>query len=232
MKRSLSPVGTKADAPPLIEEDDEYVPYEENVTEMHIPRAQQQQECTVSEDEEDDEDELEEQTLNVDQLDDESQISNESLLETRSMRQRYRLAHKLPLPSHYRNLYNLFCSLDSYINMLKHRKRGVWQVTHTELSKMIEHSIFRNFKLSHFQQILTVCPNFFIHKWELRQGKAELLIEIPENVKRTLEDLPESEDEEIQETPYGDTLDETIQLRRREQFSEELCAICYEYFKQ
>ena len=69
-------------------------------------------------------------------------------------------------------------------------------MAHTEISKMIEHTIFRNFKLSHFQQILTVCPNFFIHKWELRQGKAELLIEIPLNVKKILEDEPESDEDE------------------------------------
>jgi hypothetical protein len=112
------------------------------------------------------------------------------------MRQRYKLAHKLPLPSHFRNMYNLFCSLDNYISLLKHRRQMVWKVTHSEISKMIEHSLARNFKLSHFQQILTVCPNFFIHKWELRQGKAELLIEIPANVKRILEDMPDSEEEE------------------------------------
>ena len=37
-KRPMSPVGTKAEATPLIEEDD-YIPYEENVTEMHIPHT-------------------------------------------------------------------------------------------------------------------------------------------------------------------------------------------------
>jgi hypothetical protein len=96
---------------------------------------------------------------------------------------------------------------------------------------MIEHSLYRNFKLSHFQQILTVCSNFFIHKWELRQGKAELLLEIPTNARKIADNEPYSEDGENQESPYPETIGESLLLKRREQFSEELVAICYEYFK-
>jgi len=51
---------------------------------------------------------------------------------------------------------------------------------------MIELSLKRNFKIMHFQQILTVCPNFFIHKWDTKQGKLELYIEIPANIEEAL----------------------------------------------
>ena len=61
---------------------------------------------------------------------------------------------------------------------------------------MIELSMKRNFKVSQFQQILTVCPNFFIHKWETRKNKSELLIEIPQEINYILENgmRPEGND--------------------------------------
>jgi len=99
------------------------------------------------------------------------------------MRKKYKLQTKLNLPTHFKHIYNLFCSLDTYLNLLKRRRgEGVWTVTHSELSKMIEHSLGRNFKYSHYQQILTVCPLFFIDKWEHKHNKLELLIEIPNNI--------------------------------------------------
>ena len=42
---------------------------------------------------------------------------------------------------------------------------------------------------------------------------------------------PENLEDLDDETPYKYPLGETIMLKRREQFSEELCAICYEYFQ-
>lgn len=121
------------------------------------------------------------QSVIVDNISD--SISAESLLETKSMRQRYRLQHKLQLPSHFKHIFNLFCQLDTYLNLLKRRRGVTWQVTLAEISRMIELSLKRNFRISHFQQILTVCPNFFIHKWDTKQGKVELYIEIPANIK-------------------------------------------------
>lgn len=76
-------MGKKAEAS-LIE--DEFLPYEEHATDLQMNRMQQQyqQEHTVSENEEENESEyLEDQTYNVDLLDKDSNISNESLLDTK-----------------------------------------------------------------------------------------------------------------------------------------------------
>lgn len=168
-------------------------------------------------------------SIMVEQLSDD--ISDESLLETKSMRQKYRIAHKLPLPSAMKHLFNLFCQLDTYLNLLKRRRQATWQVTHTELQKMIEHSLRRNFKISQFCQILTVCPNFFIHKWEMKHGKSELFLEIPGHINEILNCEPVPETEEGQEEQaYFDSLNDELLQKRREQFSEELVAICYEHF--
>lgn len=62
------------------------MPYEEHATDLQMNRMQQQyqQEHTVSENEEENESEyLEDQTYNVDLLDKDSNISNESLLDTK-----------------------------------------------------------------------------------------------------------------------------------------------------
>jgi len=44
---------------------------------------------------------------------------------------------------------------------------------------MIQDSFKRTFKESHFQQFLTTAPGLFLHKWEMRKGRLQLLIEIP-----------------------------------------------------
>jgi hypothetical protein len=38
--------------------------------------------------------------------------------------------------------------------------------------------------MTNFQQILTIVPEFYIHRWEIsKQDKTELYIDIPSNVK-------------------------------------------------
>jgi hypothetical protein len=84
-----------------------------------------------------------------DESDDDSDQSNASRYETKSMRSKHRITHKLPLPGHFRHIYNLFCQLDTNLNLLKSRK-GVWQCKFSELSKMTEGSFHKSFKESHF----------------------------------------------------------------------------------
>ena len=48
---------------------------------------------------------------------------------------------------------------------------------------MIEKSTGKQFRESHFCQIMTLVPDFFIHKWQMRKGKMELIIEVPENIE-------------------------------------------------
>jgi hypothetical protein len=79
--------------------------------------------------------------------DDEFDASN---FEANSMRSNQRIEHKLPLPSHLRHLFNLFQQLEANLNLLKARK-GTWQCTLGELSKMIEASFHKSFRESHFK---------------------------------------------------------------------------------
>lgn len=121
------------------DEDDDDVPMPE------MPMSQIQEPQTDSDDSECEQD----KSIMVEQLSDDD-FSEADLLETKSMRQKYRILHKLPLPTHMKHIFNLFCQLDTYLNLLKRRRQTTWQVTHSELQKMIEHSMLRNFKIPHF----------------------------------------------------------------------------------
>lgn len=78
-----------------------------------------------------------------------------------------------------------------------------------------------------------MCPEFFIHKWETRKGQLQLLIEVPHNIEKILANEPDDETEQLNdEVAYPLPLNDSQLFKRREMFSEELCAICYDYFKQ
>jgi REP element-mobilizing transposase RayT len=76
--------------------------------------------------------------------------------------------------------------------------------------------------------MLTVCPNFFIYKWEVKKNETHLLVEIPENIGALING--ESNEEKSQE-PYSRTLTDQMLLTRRVEFSRELDAICYEAYR-
>ena len=44
---------------------------------------------------------------------------------------------------------------------------------------MIAESYKRSFKERHFQYFLTVAPGLFLHKWEMKKGRLQLMVEIP-----------------------------------------------------
>ena len=78
-----------------------------------------------------------------------------------------------------------------------------------------------------------MCPNFFIHKWETRKNKSELMIEVPKEIDEILLTgmRPELNGEvEAEEQAYAGHLNEEQMKKRREQFSEELVAICYDFY--
>jgi hypothetical protein len=57
--------------------------------------------------------------------------------------------------------------------------------------------------------MLTVCPKFFLHKWETKQGKVQLIIEIPEAINEILEHEPVPDLEEgAEEIAYHTTLND------------------------
>lgn len=173
-----------------------------------------------------------EQTRSVGDMSDEEDDdeSNASLYETKSMRSKHRITHKLPLPSHLRHLFNLFQQLETNLNLLKARK-GRWQCKLSELSKMIEGSFHKSFRESHFRQILTVCNWFYIHRWETKGGKIELMIDIPANIKSMLLLEPNGEQEEDEEAFEGLLNAEILEMRKK-QFSEELVAMSFDFYKE
>ena len=78
---------------------------------------------------------------------------------------------------------------------MKRKRNGCWQVNFTVLSHMIENSLQRNFKESHFRQIMTVIPDFFIYKWDKYKGEIELFIEIPNYIEKKLNSEPYDEED-------------------------------------
>ena len=75
---------------------------------------------------------------------------------------------------------------------------------------MIERSTGNSFRESHFRQFLTIVPDFFIHKWQVKKNGMELLIEVPENihaiVNKYKSDYPDESDIEPSESPYNHIL--------------------------
>ena len=59
------------------------------------------------------------------------------------------------------------------MNMLTIRQNSS---TFTNIKFMIESQTKRQFNLSHFQQVLYLVPTLFLHKWEMKHGKLELVI--------------------------------------------------------
>ena len=179
--------------------------------EMYFANQENQIYCTESE--ESSEAEQDKSYFDHEKLND--SFSDKDLVDT-TMRDKYKLKNKLPLPQHMKHLYNLFGALDTYLNLLKRRRGGEWQVTYSDLSPMIEHSFHRNFREEHFCKILTVCPNFFIHKWEQKKGKLELFIEIPVEIIEILSG--ECIETKESENAFPKPLDENTLQARRAQF--------------
>lgn len=198
-----------------------------NMEELRCFTQEPEQDHQVTESEEEAESELYEQSyFDKDKLN--QSFSDDDLVDT-TMREKHKLRNKLPLPSHMKHLYNLFCSLDTYLSLLKRRRLGEWQVTLSDLSQMVEHSLHRNFREEHFCRILTVCPEFFVHKWEMKNQRMELYIEVPAEIIQILEGEHCLSKESEKAYPYP--LDESTLQARRLQFNQELSAMCYEYFQ-
>jgi hypothetical protein len=48
------------------------------------------------------------------------------------------------------------------------------------------------FTLGRFKQMLRVMPEFFIHRWETKADKVELFIDVPSNIKETLQKMKDN----------------------------------------
>jgi hypothetical protein len=66
------------------------------------------------------------------------------------------------------------------------------------------------------RQILSVVPNFFIHRWESKRNVNELVLEIPSNIKEILEAYERGVVIPTHETPFqGSMLSDVIQGRNK-----------------
>ena len=76
-------------------------------------------------------------------------------------------AAKLDLPKDVYHLMDLFLQFETNLRMLKQRK-GPWQSTLEAVAKGIEATMGRQFNEDRFRQMLSVAPDFYLHRWEVR----------------------------------------------------------------
>ena len=87
----------------------------------------------------------------------------------------------LPLPDHLNHLLKLFTHFEMNLRLNKKRHEA-WTTNMETLVEMIKSSFHRTFTETHFQQFLTVVPGFYLHKWEMRKGRLNLLVEFPADI--------------------------------------------------
>mmetsp|Transcript_18358 Transcript_18358/g.13362 ORF Transcript_18358/g.13362 Transcript_18358/m.13362 type:complete len:103 (+) Transcript_18358:667-975(+) len=98
------------------------------------------------------------------------------------------------------------------------------------LTPMVERQLHKKFALKHLQQMLWIAPNFFIHKWELKKGKQELLIDIPANIKLILEMYFKQEAVEPTAAPVQGLVPNEVLLRRSAVFKSSLLMLTMQHF--
>lgn len=160
------------------------------------------------------------------------QIKTKQILSGFSMAEKYSMLLSenvtLVLPVHYKHLFNLFIELDTALNFLRLRKTTA---TFKNVSSYIENSMKRKFTLQHFQQILTVAPQFYIHKWEQKGKGYELIIEIPKNIRQL---IPFSQ--ENKEAPSQDAFENIMQSDitevRKSYFKDNLYSITLQHYEK
>ena len=85
---------------------------------------------------------------------------------------------ELPLPTKYKKIYELYCSLENFISLSKLQSKNNTN-TFTNFKKYMKIIVKTNFTLNHLKQILFIAPHFFIIKYII-------LIDIPYNYKELL----------------------------------------------
>ena len=64
----------------------------------------------------------------------------------------------------------------------------MWTTSLDALSASIESTVHKDFKESHFRQLLTIVPGFYLHKWEMLKGRLTLLVELPADISEQMVD--------------------------------------------
>ena len=64
----------------------------------------------------------------------------------------------------------------------------MWTTSIERMEHMIKNSLNRNFNENYFRQFLTIVPGFYLHKWEMVKGRLSLMIELPSDALRQVDD--------------------------------------------
>ena len=124
--------------------------------------------------------------------------------------------------------------------MLKGRY-GPWQTSLEQVIRAVESSYGKQFTEDRFKQILAVVPDFYLHKWEFRQGRPQLLVDIPQNIHQILVALRTGEYEVLeklrQENKASDNehqgyVSNEIVEKRRKFFKQELIAYVFKHYRE
>lgn len=105
-------------------------------------------------------------------------------------------AQKLALPKELELLIELFNQFETNLQMRKKRS-GAWQTTFDDVSRDVEGSFGRRFDEDRFRQILRIVPDFYLHRWDQKQGKAQLFVDIPKNISQVLQALQTGNEKEL-----------------------------------
>ena len=157
---------------------------------------------------------------------DETEQENESMRDEeeveRAIPQTLALSHKMNM------LFNFQTAIDQNLNFLVITRNIV--PTFSALKQSVESQTKREFKVSHFQQIISVAPFFYNHKWELRQGKYELVITLPKNSEAIVKD----QNVRPSEDSYSGRINGDLMQQRAQLFKKlllELLVQDYQFFR-
>ena len=115
----------------------------------------------------------------------------------------------IKLPEKYDLLLQFVHQIDQAWNMLQIRQHTP---TFTNIKTMVEHQTKRQFNMTHFQQILSINPNLYNHKWEMKHGKMELMIILPKNADQL---AAGQEIEASDHSFYGKISERTMHIREK-----------------
>lgn len=87
---------------------------------------------------------------------------------------------------------------------------------------MVESQTKRQFNMSHFQQILSINSHLYNHKWEMKHGKMELVIQLPKN----LDQLALGQENEASDSSFHGRISEKTMHLREKNVKQELVQIC------
>jgi len=83
------------------------------------------------------------------------------------------------------------------------------------------------FTIAHFQQMLYVVPDFFLHRWDVKSDKAELYIDIPANIKEICARLASNQPVQVSNEPLIGTVSQETFAARKTMFRKQLVTLTY-----